>query len=222
MENNVTSLGIGGFESYAQQFSISESPVLKALREETGRSIGRAHMISGPLQGALLQSISKLLRPKKILEIGTFTGYSAICLAQGLEDVSVLHTIELDRNLEEIANRYFREAGLQEKIVRHFGKAQEIIPTLDGPFDLVFLDADKKGYAAYLEQVLPKMAEGGVMLADNVLFKGEVLKPEELQSPIAAALHRFNQKVSLDPRVEVVILPLRDGISLIRKLPLKP
>ena len=209
---------MGNIESYAQQFSIPESAVLKALREETERTLPRAHMVSGPLQGALLQIIAKLLRSKRILEIGTFTGYSAICLAQGLTEGGLLHTIELDAGLRDIATRYFRQAGLEEKIVQHFGKAQEIIPTIDGPFDLVFLDADKKGYAAYLDLVLPLMPPGGVLLADNVLFRGEVLQPQEDQSPIALSLHHFNQQVLQDPRVEVVILPLRDGVSVIRKL----
>lgn len=204
-------------EFYATLHSFPESALQKALREETERAIPRAHMLSGPLQGAVLTMITKLLRPKKILEIGTFTGYSALCFAEGLADDGELHTIELDESLRAIATRYFDASPHRQKIHQHFGRAREIIPTLPGPFDLVFLDADKRGYLNYFELVLPLMPSGGLLLADNVLFHGDVLLPEGEQPPIARAIHQFNQHIAADPRVECVILPLRDGLSLIRK-----
>ena len=204
-------------ESYATLYSIPEPVPIKALREETEAAIPRAQMLSGPLQGALLTLLTKFLRPKKVLEIGTFTGYSALCFAEGLEVDAVLHTIELDEGLREIATRYFDASPHRQKIVQHFGRAQEIIPTLPGPFDFVFLDADKKGYVDYFNLVLPLMPTGGLLLADNVLFQGDVLLPDSEQPPIARAIHQFNQYVAADPRVECVILPLRDGLSIIRK-----
>ena len=204
-------------ESYALNYSLAEPQLLAALREETERSNPRAQMLSGPLQGALLTLLTRLLRPKKVLEIGTFTGYSALCFAEGLPEESELHTIELDESLREIATRYFDASPHRHKIIQHFGRAQEVIPTLAGPFDLVFLDADKKGYVNYFNTVLPMMPSGGVILADNVLFHGEVLLPEDQQPPIARAIHQFNQHIATDPRVECVILPVRDGLSLIRK-----
>ena len=175
-------------------------------------------MISGPLQGALLTMLAKLVRPRTVLEIGTFTGYSALCLAEGLDAEGSLHTIELDESLRDIATRYFTQSEHAAKIHQHFGRAQDIIPSLPGPFDLIFLDADKKGYSDYLNLCLPLMPSGGLLLADNVQFRSEVLLPQEEQPPIARAIHVFNQQVAADPRVECVILPLRDGLSLIRKV----
>lgn len=204
-------------DTYATFHSLPEPALLKALREETERTVPRAHMLSGPLQGALLTLLTKLLRPKRVLEIGTFTGYSALCLAEGLEDQAELHTIELDESLRDIATRYFDASLHRHKIHQHFGRAQELILTLHGTFDLVFLDADKKAYTEYLNLCLPLMSPGALLLADNVLFRGEVLLPEAEQAPIARAIHLFNQQVAADPRVECVILPLRDGLSLIRK-----
>lgn len=208
---------MGNAESYATLFSSPETPLQRVLREETERTNSRAQMLSGPLQGALLTILTKLLRPKRILEIGTFTGYSALCFAEGLQEGAELHTIELDEGLRDIDTRYFDQSPHRSKIHQHFGRAQDIIPNLQAPFDLVFLDADKKGYANYFDLCLPLMPSGGLLLADNVLFHGEVLLPESEQPPIARAIHQFNQHVAADPRVECVILPLRDGLSLIRK-----
>jgi predicted O-methyltransferase YrrM len=175
-------------------------------------------MLSGPLQGSLLYMLVKLTGARRILEIGSFTGYSALWMGMALPEDGMLHTIEKDEKLLPIATRYIAEAGLQDKIAQYCGPAADVIQTLDGMYDLVFLDADKKGYEAYFEAVLPKMPVGGLLLADNVLFRGEVVMPEGEQGAIAQALHCFNQKLAMDTRVEAVLLPLRDGLTLVRKL----
>lgn len=203
--------------AYAEQFSTPENEVLAALNAETNAHIARPVMLSGHLQGAFLAMVSKMTRPSRILEIGTYTGYSAICLAQGLAAGGRLDTLELDEGLKEIAARSIASAGLSDVIHCHFGKAAELIPELIGTFDLVFIDADKRNYALYFDLVIDRVPSGGIVLADNVLFHGEVLLPEEEQSKSARALHDFNRKIKDDPRVEVVMLPLRDGISVIRK-----
>jgi len=204
-------------EQYATLHSSPEPALLAALREETERSVPRAHMVSGPLQGALLTMIARLIKPQRVLEIGTFTGYSALCLAEGLADDGELHTIELDEGLRGIATRYFDRSPHRARIHPHFGRAMDVLPTLPAPFDLVFLDADKKGYLDYYEAVMPRMAPGGLLIADNVLFRGEVLLPEAEQGSIARAVHQFNRHIRADPRAECVILPLRDGLACIRK-----
>ena len=205
-------------QQYAEHFTTKEDEVLKELNEETYEHIGRPHMLSGHLQGALLQMLSCMIHPKRILEIGTYTGYAAICLAKGLSEDGVLHTIELDENLKEIANRYFIKAGLQDKIKQHIGKAADIIPTLNETFDLVFIDADKKNYGLYYDLVFDKIPIGGIIIADNVLFNGEVILPEQEQGKFAKAIHAFNEKLLNDNRVEQVLLPVRDGILIVRKL----
>ena len=205
-------------QQYAEQFTSQEEEVLQQLNEETHEKIGRPQMLSGHLQGALLQMLSCMIRPKRILEIGTYTGYSTICLAKGLGDDGKLHTIELDENLKEMASNFFMKAGLQEKIVQHIGKAADIIPTLNERFDLVFIDADKKNYGLYFDLVFDKMPVGGFILADNVLFNGEVILPEQEQSKFAKAIHQFNEKLLFDNRVEQVFLPVRDGIMVVRKI----
>lgn len=203
---------------YAERYTTPESPVLAALSRETNEHVGRAQMLSGHLQGALLQMISHMLRPKRILEVGTFTGYSAICLAQGLPDDGHLHTIDVDEQLEPVTRKYFREAWVDQKITRHFGKAADIIPELDEHFDLVFIDADKRNYGLYYDLVFDKVPVGGFILADNVLFEGGVTLPEDQMGKTAKFMHAFNEKVSKDPRVERLLLPLRDGIMMMRKI----
>jgi len=158
-----------------------------------------------------------MIRPKRILEVGTYTGYSAICLAAGLQNEGHLHTIDINEELEDMAFRYFCAAGLDKKITQHIGKAAEIIPTLEEEFDLVFIDADKQNYHLYYDLVFDKMPVGGFILADNVLYDGEVILPGEEQSKNARAMHAFNEKVHSDHRVEHVLLPVRDGIMIVRK-----
>lgn len=204
--------------AYAEQYTSPESAVLAALNQETNEQVAGSVMLSGHLQGAFLSMISKLVHPHRILEIGTYTGYSAICLAQGLQEGGHLDTMELDQKLADIAARHFREAGVADRIRPHFGKAAELIPQLEGTFDLVFIDADKQGYPQYFDLVIDRMPLGGVILADNVLFHGEVILPEAEQSKSARAIHAFNEKIKEDRRVEQVVLPIRDGIALMRKI----
>ena len=173
-------------------------------------------MLSGHLQGQFLEIISKLLQPQRILEVGTMVGYSAICLAKGLAKDGVLHTIELRESDAAIAQQYFERAGLTHSIQLHIGNAKEIIPQLNETWDLVFLDADKTGYAEYYALIKPRLRKGGLILADNVLFHGEVLN-EEIKGKNAIAIQAFNELIAADDEVEKMILTLRDGLFLIRK-----
>lgn len=203
---------------YATQMSSDELPALAALERETYLKEMQPVMLSGHLQGSLLRLLTKLLRPSKVLEIGTFTGYSAICLALGLEEGAVVHTIEIDEERKEIAQKHFEASGMQDRIVPHYGDANLILKTLKEPWDLVFIDADKPNYGTYYDLVFDQLKIGGIILADNVLFEGRVLLPEEEQGKNERAMHLFNKKIKSDQRVEVLILPIRDGISVIRKI----
>ncbi|HTM65930.1 MAG TPA: O-methyltransferase [Flavipsychrobacter sp.] len=202
---------------YAEKFSTPETQVLAKLNRETNVKVEMPVMLSGHLQGEILRMISCMIKPKRILEVGTYTGYSAICLASGLAEEGHLHTIDINEELEDMAFRYFCAAGLDKKITQHIGKAAEIIPTLEEEFDLVFIDADKQNYHLYYDLVFDKMPVGGVILADNVLYDGEVILPGEEQSKNARAIHAFNEKVRKDNRIEHVLLPVRDGIMIVRK-----
>ncbi len=203
---------------YAEEFTTPEAPVMAALNRETNLKRGDAVMLSGHLQGAVLQTLSRMIRPKCILEIGTFTGYSAICLAQGLQDGGKLHTIEIDEELQDMASKYITEAGLRDKIVQHIGAASEIIPGLNETFDVVFIDADKLNYELYYDLVFDKLPIGGYILADNVLYDGEVVLPEEEQTKNARCISSFNKKVKTDSRIEHLLLPVRDGLMIVRKV----
>ena len=205
-------------EAYAEEFTTPESPALAALNRETNLKRGDAVMLSGHLQGAVLQMMSHMISPKRILEIGTFTGYSAICLAQGLQKGGLLHTIETDEELHDIAARYFAGAGVQDKIIQHTGFAADIIPGFDEQFDLVFIDADKLNYALYYDLVFDKVPVGGYIIADNVLYDGEVVLPEDQQSKNARAIINFNNKVKADSRVVHLLMPVRDGVMVVRKV----
>lgn len=203
---------------YAEDMSSTQSPVLLALERETHMRHMQAVMLSGKLQGQMLQMISHICRPKRILEIGTYTGYSAICLAQGLVEGGMLHTVEKDDEKCDIIEKYIDLAGMRTKITPHYGDAAPIVAALDEPWDIVFIDADKPAYGLYFDLVIDRMNPGGIILADNVLFEGKVLLPEEQQGKNERAMHLFNQKIKKDNRVEQVMLPIRDGISIIRKL----
>ena len=203
---------------YAENYTSAEQSVLAALNRETHLKIEMPVMLSGHLQGAILQMISTMIRPRNILEIGTYTGYSAICLAKGLQEGGTLHTIDINEELQDFCFRYFCEAGLETKIIQHIGKAADIIPTLDQPFDLVFIDADKQNYHLYYDMVMNVLPIGAYILADNVLYNGEVVLHEEEQTKNAKAIHAFNEKIKNDARVEQVLLPVRDGITIIRKV----
>jgi len=200
---------------YCLQHSTSEGPLLQALERETNLRTLNPQMLSGPLQGMLLKMYCQMIRPKLVLEIGTFTGYSALCMAQGLPDGGRLHTIESDDELAPVIRKYLRQSGLEDKVVLHIGDAADIVPTLDGPFDLVFLDAGKMEYALHYTLVFPKLRPGGFLLADNVLWAGKVV--DDAFDATAQALRDFNTMVHVDPKVENLLLPLRDGLMLVRK-----
>lgn len=194
-----------------------EDEVLKELDRETHLNLVGARMISGHLQGLVLTMISKMIQPKTILEIGTFTGYSAICLSKGLQKNGKLITIEIDDELEIFASKYFKKAGIQNRIIQKIGSAIEIIPTLNDQFDLVFIDADKREYSAYYNLVFNKVNVGGCIIADNTLWGGKVLEKPAANDEQTKGIIAFNQMIAADNRVEKVILPLRDGITLLRK-----
>ncbi len=204
--------------AYATKYTSNESGVLKELREYTKQNVHGAQMISGHLQGALLASISKMIQPKNVLELGTYTGYATICLTQGLAENGTVHTIDNDDSLTALRKVYWQKAGLEEKIKLHIGKAADVLKELDIVFDLIFLDADKKNYGIYLDLCLDKMNIGGIIIADNTLFHGEVLVADADKGKNAKAIHSFNEKVNNDDRVEQVLLPIRDGITIIRKI----
>lgn len=205
---------------YASKMSTSEMPLLAALERETYRKEMQPVMLSGHLQGSILQLLSKLIRPARALEIGTFTGYATICLAQGLDEYGYVHTIEIEEERKEIAQKYFELSGISEKIIPHFGDATELLKNIKEPWDLVFIDADKPNYSLYYDLVFEQLKIGGIIVADNVLFEGRVLLPDEEQGKNERAMHLFNQKIKSDNRVEVLVLPIRDGISVIRKIAL--
>lgn len=204
-------------EQYALEHSQPESEVLKKLNRETHAKILMPRMLSGHMQGNLLIMLSKMIQPKHILEIGTYTGYSAICLAQGLQNKGKLHTIDINEELEKMVRSFFNEAGLTDKIDYHIGNALEIIPHLNETFDLVFIDADKKNYAAYYDLVIDKVRSGGYIIADNVLWSGKVLDAKEKMDADTKAIDFFNKKVHSDNRVEHMLLPIRDGLMIARK-----
>ena len=204
-------------EAYALAHSQAESDILKKLNRETHANVLMPRMLSGHMQGNLLSMLSKMIQPKQILEIGTYTGYSGICLAQGLPENGKLHTIDINEELELMVRSFFKEAGLTNKINYYIGNALEIIPTIKEIFDLVFIDADKKNYSAYYDLVFEKVQGGGYIIADNVLWSGKVLDALEKMDSDTKAIHDFNNKIHNDPRVEHMILPVRDGLMIVRK-----
>lgn len=202
---------------YAEEHSSEEPTVLQKLNRETHLKIMQPRMLSGHLQGRFLSMISKLMRPKSILEIGTYTGYSALCLAEGLASDGLLHTIDNNPEREAFVRSFIREAGMENQIQLHTGDARTCIPEIPGEFDLVFIDADKENYSLYYDMVIERVAPGGLILADNVLWSGKVIRPVKESDTDTIALLEFNRKLRNDPRVEVVLLPLRDGITMARK-----
>jgi caffeoyl-CoA O-methyltransferase len=203
-------------QDYAERYSSGESPLLKEIAAYTQAHHSQAHMLSGHLQGKFLEMISCVQRPGRILEIGTFMGYSALCLARGLEKGGQLHTIELRDEDADLAAGNFRRANWQDRIILHRGNALEIIPALEEVWDLVFIDADKVNYTEYYKLVLPRLRPGGLIIADNVLFHGQVLE-KEITGKSAKAIQAFNELVSADDSVERVMLTIRDGLLFIRK-----
>lgn len=203
-------------QNFANQHSQEEPQLLQELNKETWQKVLIPRMLSGRFQGRLLAMLSKLIKPKAILEIGTYTGYSALCLAEGLAQDSVLHTIDYNEELAWIQKKYFDKSEYKNQIQTHLGKALEIIPTLDLKFDLAFIDADKTNYINYFEAILPKMNKGGLILSDNVLWSGKVLFEADEKDKDTQALQKYNQLLALDNRVENLLLPVRDGIMLTR------
>lgn len=194
-----------------------EDPVLRELDRETHLKVLGARMLSGNLQGQVLTMLSKMIQPKRILEVGTFTGYSAICLAKGLAENGKLITIEMDDELEYLSKKYFEMAGLTGKIEQRIGPALEIIPEIDGPLDLIFLDADKREYTDYFHLVFDKVKSGGIIIADNTLWSGKVLETPADDDHQTKGIIAFNEMIKNEKHIEKVILPLRDGMTVIRK-----
>jgi len=203
-------------QKYVEDHTSAEPELLKRITRDTNAKVLMPRMLSGHVQGRFLSMISHFIKPQNILEVGTYTGYSAICLAEGLNPDGKLVTIDVNEELESRVRGYFQEAGLAQKIDYRIGDAAHIIPALDQVFDLVFIDADKENYSRYYDLVFDKVRAGGVILADNVLWSGKVTKPKPDKD--TRALLEFNQKVMNDPRVENLLLPLRDGIMMIRKI----
>ena len=203
-------------EAYAQQFTTPDNALLQSIQASTLLNHSHAHMISGPVQGQLLSFISGLIQPQYILEIGSFTGYSALCLANGLTDTGALHTIELRAADAETAALNFSKSTRNKQIHLHIGNAIEIIPSLNFEWDLVFIDADKTSYIDYYELIVPRLSKKGMIIADNVLFHGQVLE-NPVTGKNANAIQAFNEHVQADERTEQVLLTLRDGLVLIKK-----
>lgn len=203
-------------QHYAEAHSQAEPPLLAALSRETHLRVLQPRMLSGHLQGRLLSLLSKLLSPSYIVEIGTFTGYATLCLAEGLPPEGVLHTIEANEEYQPIQDKYFQQSPYHSQIVQHFAPALEVLPSLPDGIELVFIDADKKNYLNYLEAILPKMRPGGIILSDNVLWSGKVVEAVKDNDKHTQILMEYNQRLATDPRLETVLLPIRDGISLAR------
>ncbi len=201
---------------YAEQYSSPEGQLLKKVNEFTQRH-PEAQMLSGHLQGKVLEMLSCMIRPRRILEIGTFTGYSALCLAKGLTEDGQLHTIEISEKETATARGFFSQSPYNSKIILHRGSALDIIPTLEETWDIVFIDADKPAYIEYFNLVLPKVRKNGFIFADNIFFHGQVLE-EEVKGKNAKGIKAFNEHIQQRTDIEKVILTLRDGLFLIRKL----
>lgn len=205
-------------ENYIAQHSEEEPALLKELTRETHLKVIQPRMITGHFQGRVLSLFSKIISPKHILEIGTYTGYSAICLAEGLQKGGMLHTIDVNEELYDFQRKYFNKSGYGEQITQHLGNAIDIIPQLKDTFDLVFIDAEKKQYNAYFEAVIKKCRPGSIILSDNVLWSGKVVAPLQKGDKATEELLNYNKKLKEDPRIETVLLPIRDGLTLSRVL----
>ena len=205
-------------EKYVEALSDKESPLLKEINEYTSKNVHQPNMLSGHLQGRILSFISKVKNPKYILEIGTYTGYSALCLAEGLKDDGKLITIDRDKSLYEKVNDFFRRSDYATKIEQKIGEALKVIPEIDLTFDLVFIDADKKNYKNYFDSVIDKLSLGGVIIVDNVLWKGKVTDLSKNQKDkIAVYMNDFNDYIKKNKKISKLILPVRDGLTIILK-----
>lgn len=203
-------------EDYIADNSQSEPELLAALTRETYLKVIQPRMLTGHLQGRVLSLLSKIINPKYILEIGTYTGYSALCLAEGLQNKGELHTIDVNAELYDIQRKYFDKSGFGEQVVQHTGNALEIIPQLTETFDLVFIDAEKKDYLNYLNLILPKTKSGTVILSDNVLWSGKVIEEVDPKDKTTKILLEYNKTLASHPLLDTVLLPIRDGLTLSR------
>jgi predicted O-methyltransferase YrrM len=203
---------------YAEKHTTPENELIKSLNRDTHANVLAPRMLSGHLQGRLLSLFSKMIQPKAILEIGTYTGYAALCLAEGLTNDGILHTIDINEELETRIQKYFNQSTYKNQIKLHIGNALEIIPTINQKFDLVFIDADKENYSKYYDLLIDQMPSGGIIMADNVLWSGKVINQEAINTDNdTRELDHFNAKVQSDPRVENILIPVRDGIMVARK-----
>jgi predicted O-methyltransferase YrrM len=203
-------------DDYVASHSQQEPKLLKELSRETWQKVLNPRMLSGAFQGRLLSMISKLVNPKNILEIGTYTGYSALCLAEGLQEKGNLITIDKNEELETLQNKYFEKSGYRNQIQQFVGDATKIIPNIDKKFDLVFIDADKSNYINYFHLIIEKMNAGGIILSDNVLWSGKVVEPLNPKDNDTKILLEYNKLLSTDNRIETVLLPIRDGLTVSR------
>lgn len=204
-------------DEYILSHSDEEGTLLSALNRDANVNLLRPRMLSGHLQGRILKMFCRMLRPHRILEIGTYTGYATLCLAEGIEDDALVHTLEINDEMEDFIMKYLSRSPHKDKVKLHFGDALEIIPQIDETFDLVFIDADKRLYAEYYDLVFPKVRPGGLILADNTLWDGKVVEEVHSSDKQTAGILSFNDKIKADDRIEKVILPLRDGLTMIWK-----
>ena len=205
-------------ENYIIKHSQQEPRILKDLNRETNLKVLQPRMISGAHQGRLLSIISKIISPTKILEIGTFTGYSTLCLSEGLTKGGRIHTVDINEELYDFQRKYFKKSPFNDNIIQHLGNALEVIPTMDNNFDLIFLDADKNNYPEYLDVLISKLKIGGVLLSDNVLWDGKVLNPISEKDISTKAIVKYNKLLSQREDMDTVILPIRDGLTISRKI----
>jgi predicted O-methyltransferase YrrM len=201
-------------EDYVALHSQKEPELLAQLNKETYQKILLPRMLSGHFQGRVLSMLSKLIRPKNILEIGTYTGYATLCLCEGMRENGLVHTIDIKEELVDFQRKYFDQSPWGNQIVQHLGEAIDIIPNLETKFDLVFIDADKENYLNYYELIVPKMNKGGIILSDNVLWSGKVVQPLQNGDESTRILLEYNKRLNEDPRVETVLLPIRDGLTV--------
>ncbi len=204
-------------QQYAEAHTEPESSLLQKINRETYTNILRPRMLSGHMQGRILSIISHMISPRRILEIGTYTGYSALCMAEGLQKGGNLVTLDINEELEERVRGYFSTSAYASQIDYRIGNALEIIPRLNGPFDLVFIDADKENYERYFDLVIDKVSTGGIIIADNVLWSGKIIEQQKKQDKDTEAIKAFNHKVHTDERIQNVLFPVRDGLMVMRK-----
>mgnify|MGYP000960638047 FL=1 len=203
-------------EDYVVKHTQNEPQILKELSKETWQKVLNPRMLSGDFQGRVLSMLSKLVQPKSVLEIGTYTGYSALCIAEGLHPEGIIHTIDKNEELYSLQEKYFKKSGYQNQIQQYVGNALDIIPTMNTTFDLVFIDADKSNYINYFHLIMEKMNSGGIILSDNVLWSGKVIEELNEKDMDTKVLLAYNTLLNSDDRLETVLLPIRDGLTISR------